>query len=84
MFKRTLQQDKWFKERAYIKYKKQGYYARDYRQSQRINAVKGTSMLYNKEKLKGIKECIIKSFAFCYNNYCLIYQEAKYGVSYWL
>ena len=40
-------------------------------------------MLYSKEKLKGIKEYIIKSFIFCYNNYCPIYQEAKYGVSYW-
>ena len=41
-------------------------------------------MLYNKEKLKGIREYIIKSFTFCYNNYCLIYQEAKYSISYWL
>ena len=41
-------------------------------------------MLYSKEKLKGIKEYIIKSFVFCYNNYCLIHQDAKYGVSYWL
>ena len=41
-------------------------------------------MLYSKEKLKGIKEYIIKSFIFCYNNYYLIYQEAKYGVSYQL
>ena len=40
-------------------------------------------MLYSKEKLKGIRECIIKSFIFYYNNYCLIYQEAKYGASYW-
>ena len=39
-------------------------------------------MLYNKEKLKGIKEYIIKSFAFCYNNYYLTHQEAKYGISY--
>ena len=39
-------------------------------------------MLYNKEKLKGIREYIIKGFAFCYNDYYLIYQEAKYGVSY--
>ena len=39
-------------------------------------------MLYNKEKLKGIKECIIKSFIFCYNNYCPTHQEAKYGASY--
>ena len=41
-------------------------------------------MLYNKKKLKGIRECIIKSFAFYYNNYYLIHQEAKYGVNYWL
>ena len=67
-----------------MKYKKQGYYARNYRQSQRTNAVKGISMLYNKEKLKGIRECTIKSFIFCYNDYCPIHQEAKYGVSYWL
>ena len=84
MFKRTLQQDKQFKERAYIKYKKQRHYTKDYRQGQRTNTVKGTSILYNKEKLKGIKECIIKSFVFCYNNYYLIYQEAKYGASYQL
>ena len=40
-------------------------------------------MLYSKEKLKGTKEYIIKSFAFCYNNYCLTHQKAKYGISYW-
>ena len=40
-------------------------------------------MLYNKEKLKGIREYIIKSFVFYYNNYYPIHQEAKYGVSYW-
>ena len=41
-------------------------------------------MLYNKEKLKGIREYTIKSFTFYYNNYCLIYQDAKYSVNYWL
>ena len=41
-------------------------------------------MLYNKEKLKGIKEYIIKSFIFYYNNYYLIYQEVKYSISYQL
>ena len=84
MFKRTPQQDKQFKEGVYIKYKKQRYYTKDYRQGQRINIVKGTSILYNKEKLKGIRECIIKSFIFCYNNYYPTYQEVKYSVSYWL
>ena len=40
-------------------------------------------MLYSKKKLKGTKKYIIKSFAFYYNNYYPIHQEAKYGVSYW-
>ena len=39
-------------------------------------------MLYSKEKLKGIKEYTIKSFAFCYNNYYPTHQEAKYSVNY--
>ena len=39
-------------------------------------------MLYSKKKLKGIREYIIKSFIFCYNNYYPIYQETKYSVSY--
>ena len=82
MFERTPQQDKQFKEGVCIKYKKQGYYIRDYRQGQRINTVKGISMLYSEEKLKGIREYIIKNFIFCYNDYCLTHQEAKYGISY--
>jgi hypothetical protein len=48
----------------------------------KTNTVKGINMLYNKKKLKGIKKCIIKSFVFYYNNYCLTHQEAKYGASY--
>ena len=83
MFKWTPQQDKWFKEEAYIKYKKQRYYAKDCRQGQRTNAVKGTSTPYNKEELKNIREYTIKSFAFCYNNYYPTHQEAKYSASYW-
>jgi hypothetical protein len=33
--------------------------------------------------LRGTKECSIQSFAFCYNNVCQIYKDAKYSVSYW-
>ena len=65
-----------------MKCKKQGYFARDYKQGQRTNIVKGTSILSSKEKIKGIKEYIIKSFIFYYNNYYLTPQEAKYSVSY--
>ena len=37
-----------------------------------------------KEEFKGTQECIIKYFAFYYNNICQIYKEAKYGTSYQL
>ena len=40
-------------------------------------------MLYSKKKLKGTRECIIKSFIFCYNNYYPTHQKAKYSASYW-
>ena len=53
-------------------------------QGQKINTVKGISILYSKEKLKGIRECIIKSFIFYYNNYYPIHQKAKYSINYWL
>ena len=39
-------------------------------------------MLYNKEKLKGIREYIIKNFIFYYNYYYPIHQKAKYSISY--
>ena len=35
------------------------------------------------KELKGTKGCIIKHFAFCYNNRCSVYKEAKYGTNYW-
>ena len=41
-------------------------------------------MLYSKEKLKGTRKYTIKSFIFCYNNYYLTHQEAKYSINYQL
>ena len=41
-------------------------------------------MLYSKKKLKGIRKYTIKSFVFYYNDYYLIYQKAKYNISYQL
>ena len=34
--------------------------------------------------LREIKECLINSFAYCYNNVYRIYEDAKYGASYQL
>ena len=36
----------------------------------------------SKEEFKGIKEYMVKYFAFCYNNICQIYKETKYSTSY--
>ena len=43
MFKQTPKQNKWYKEGAYIKCKKQRHFAKNCRQGQRTNVVKGTS-----------------------------------------
>ena len=48
-----------------------------------MNIVKGTSTIRSEEKIKGIKVYIIKNFAFCYNDYCLVYQDTKYNISYY-
>ena len=48
------------------------------------NQLKGTQKPQNIKELKGTKECILKHFAFCYNNRCSVYKKAKYGISYWL
>jgi len=34
------------------------------------------------EEFKGIKGCVVKHYAFYYNNRCPVYKETKYGASY--
>ena len=36
------------------------------------------------KEFKGTKGCVVKHFAFCYNNSCPVHEEVKYGTSYWL
>src|SRR6266700_880702 len=69
-----------------MKYKKQGYYARNCRNQSatppgNIKRFKGAS---EKEEFKGTQECKLRHFAFCYDDSCPIHKEAKYGASYWL
>ena len=67
---------------------KQGHFTRDYRGGQSNYAVKGTRpadgayVQRDDGALRGIKEYLINSFAYCYNNAYRIYKDAKYGVSY--
>ena len=44
----------------------------------------GTYVQRDDGALRGTKECSINSFAYYYNNVCRIYEDAKYGASYWL
>jgi len=60
-----------------MNYRKQSHYARDCQQSQSTRAVKDTTTFKRIEELKGTKGCIVKHFAFCYNNRCPVYKKAK-------
>ena len=82
MFKQSLQQEKRFKDSTYINYRKKGHYTRDYRDGWSTNTVKGTIVPREVEEFKGTRGCVVKYFAFCYNNRYYIYKEAKYKVSY--
>ena len=41
-------------------------------------------MLKDNDRVKVIKECLIKHFAFYYNSACKVYKDAKYGTGQWL
>jgi len=45
--------------------------------------LRGTQKPQDTEELKGIKGCVLKHFAFCYDNRCPVYEKTKYGASYW-
>ena len=68
-----------------MNYGKQSHFAKDCKK-QRLDAVtnwlRGTKMPQNTKKIKGIKGCVLKHFAFYYNNRCPVYKETKYGISY--
>jgi hypothetical protein len=89
-FRRTPQQEQWYKDGACMNCGKKGHYARDCRGGQSNHAMKGTRrpaddihVQRDDNVLRGTKECSINSFAFCYNNACRIHEDAKYGASYW-
>ena len=65
-----------------MNYKKKGYYARDYRDSQSTNIIKGTIAPREMEEFKGTKGYIVKYFIFYYNNKCHVHKEVKYKINY--
>ena len=41
-------------------------------------------MLRDNNRVKATKEYLIKHFAFYYNSVCRVYEDAKYGIGWWL
>ena len=79
MFKRTPQQQQWFKNSIYIKCGRKGHFIKNYKGGQQNYIVKGTNILRDDNQVKVIKECLIKYFTFYYNSVCRVYEDAKYG-----
>jgi hypothetical protein len=67
-----------------IKYSKKGHFVRECGITQGKplgfrNRVQSKSILENDNWIKGIRECMIKHFIFCYNSTYIVYKDAKYG-----
>ena len=62
-----------------MKYGRKGHFARDCKGSQQNYIVKGTNMLRDDNRVKVIREYLIKYFAFYYNSACKVHKDAKYG-----
>jgi hypothetical protein len=75
MFKRTPQQEQWFKDGIYIK-KCGTVQGKPLRFK---NRAQSKSILKNNNQIKGIRECLIKHFAFYYNSTCTVHKDTKYS-----
>jgi hypothetical protein len=74
---------------VYIKYGKKGHFIRECGTVQGKplkfkNRAQNKGILEDDNRIKGIKECLIKHFAFCYNSIYTVYKDTKYSVSWWL
>jgi hypothetical protein len=43
------------------------------------NRAQNKGILENNNQIKGIRECLIKHFTFCYNSAYTVHKDAKYG-----
>jgi hypothetical protein len=69
-----------------IKYSRKGYYIKEYGNTMQRKPLgfKSKGILKNEDWIKGIRECLIKYFAFYYNSACAVYKNAKYSIGWWL
>jgi len=66
--------------------KRQSHFARNCRTQGPgtvTNQLRETQKPQNTEELKETRGCILKHFAFCYDNRCPVHEETKYNASYW-
>ena len=69
-----------------MNYERQSHFTRDCKRKGLrpvINRLRGTKTPQNTKELKRTRGCVVKHFAFYYDNRCPIYKEAKYSASYW-
>jgi hypothetical protein len=67
-----------------IKYSKKDHFIKECSTAQRKplgfrNRAQSKGILENNNWIKGIRECLIKHFAFYYNSICIVYKDTKYG-----
>jgi hypothetical protein len=43
------------------------------------NRAQNKGILEDDNRIKGIRECLIKHFIFCYNSACTVHKDAKYS-----
>jgi hypothetical protein len=72
-----------------MKYGKKGYFIKKYGIAQGKplgfkNKAQNKGILEDNNRIKGIKECLIKHFAFCYNSIYTVYKDTKYSTGWWL
>ena len=59
---------------------RKGHFIKDCKGGQQNYIVKDTNILKNNNRVKVIKECLIKHFAFYYNSICRVYEDVKYSI----
>ena len=57
-----------------------GHFTKDYKSGQQNYVVKGINLGRDHNRVKVIREYLIKHFAFYYNNAYKVYKDAKYGI----
>ena len=67
-----------------MKYSRKSHFIKNCKGGQQNYIVKGTNILRDNDRVKAIKKCLIKHFAFYYNSICKVHKDTKYSIKWWL